>query len=67
MSSKLDGRRSLTAEAAEAPVMASAAVKNWGIRTMVAVVLVVVSGRVFKRWGVSLIGIDGHSRMTFGP
>jgi hypothetical protein len=27
----------LTAEAAEAPVMASAAVRNWGIRTMVVV------------------------------
>lgn len=35
MSSKLEGRRSLTADAAEAPVMASAAVRNWGIRTMV--------------------------------
>jgi hypothetical protein len=37
MSSKLSGSRSLTAEAAEAPVMASAAVRNWGIRTIVAV------------------------------
>lgn len=56
MSSKLEGRRSLTAEAAEAPVMASAAVRNWGIRTMVVVVVLVVSGgRVLKRWGVALI------------
>ena len=42
MSSKLDGRRSITAEAAEAPVMASAAVRNWGIRTMVVVLVVLL-------------------------
>ena len=54
MSSKLEGRRSLTAEAAEAPVMARAAVRNWGIRTMVFAVLVVVCRKVFRRWDISI-------------